>query len=186
MQRHLILTVCFLLRGALVISQDSIYVLHPVIGAIIDRNEKVEYLLFRDADDSTFNYGYIKYTEGNYCLNFYLAGDSFVARPIDTTEIQQYKINIEKLRAYYTFLQEKDSAGGSENEIKMMGSEAEGPYQIKNVLLDSYTIEMISDEARKNERLKRDAELEGLWKQGSNADNAGNYIDIDLRRKRRK
>jgi hypothetical protein len=186
MQRFPILFVYVILQGTLLFSQDSLYILHPVVGAIIDRKEKTEYVLFREVADTTFNYGYIRYADNKYYLNLFLIADSFTKREIDTSEIREYLTNIEKLAIYYRILQEEDSTRNTEKKIIMVESETGQPYQIKNKILDSYILEKISDDTRREGRLQDDAETQKLWKQGSNMDNAGNYIDIDYRRKRRK
>ena len=77
------------------ISQDSLFILHPILGEVIDKNEKKDYLLFPEIADSIFNYGYIQHAGNKYCLNSYLLSDSLLSRIIDTAEIQQYKINVE-------------------------------------------------------------------------------------------
>jgi hypothetical protein len=48
------------------------------------------------------------------------------------------------------------------------------------------TIESITNEVIVDERLKDDAEMFRLWKQGSNFDNAGMYIDFSYRKKKKK
>ncbi|MBN1416097.1 MAG: hypothetical protein JW973_13430 [Bacteroidales bacterium] len=52
------------------------------------------------------------------------------------------------------------------------------PYRVTNSTWE--------DEWRANQRLKDDAEVRILWRQGSNMDNAGSYIDFSHGKRRKK
>jgi hypothetical protein len=184
MQRFVYILVLICFKEMLSLSQDNIAVLHPVVGKIIDNNEKTHYLSFPEIEDTVFNYGYIRQSENNYCLKYHLLSGSVLSRIIDTAEIQQYRLNIEKLSAYYSYLLDSNSLRGSEMKLNII--EMNKPYTIKVPEPSMVTNSKWDDEYRANQRLKDDEEIRRLWRQGSNIDNAGNYIDFSYGKKRRK
>jgi len=167
------------------ISQDSLFVLHPVVGHFIDRSEKTYYLLFPEISSAKFDSGYIKPSGDQYCLVAHLLPDSILVIQLDTADIQIYKTNIDKLYAYYSGLLKIDSLSESEKVMKIIEMKNGGSYQMNNNLLNSGIIEMIENEVRIDARLRDDAEIRRLWKQGSNIDNGELFIDFDYLKKKK-
>ena len=58
--------------------------------------------------------------KGKYYLNSRLLSDSILIKQIDIAEINQYKINIDKLSEYYLNLSKKDSIKKSDKENKIL------------------------------------------------------------------
>jgi hypothetical protein len=104
---------------------------------------------------------------------------------LDTTDIQIYKTNIDKIYAYYSGLLKTDSLSESEKVIKIIEIKNGGSYQMNNNLLNPGLIETIDNEVRIDERLRDDAEIRRLWKKGSNVDNVEIYIDFDYLKKKK-
>ena len=109
MKRFIILINLILSLGFQCKSQDSLFVLHPIIGEIIDRNEKIDYLLFPEIKDSIFNYCSIKHEGDKYFVNSHLVSDSINIIQLNISEINQYQKNIDKLYDYYSSQPEEDS-----------------------------------------------------------------------------
>lgn len=59
-------------------SQSNIFVLHSVIGDTINKQEKKDYFLFPELNDSIFNYGQIHYKNGKYYLFVFSILDSII------------------------------------------------------------------------------------------------------------
>ncbi len=185
MQRLTLLIILLLFRGMSCISQDSVFVLHPVVGHFIDSSEKTYYLLFPEISSAKFDSGYIKPAGDQYCLVAHLLPDSMLVIQLDTTDIQIYKTNIDKLYAYYSGLLKIDSLSESEKVMKIIEIKNGGSTQMNNNLLNPAIIETIDNEVRIDGRLRDDAEIRRLWKQGSNVDNGELYIDFDYLKKKK-
>lgn len=164
------------------ISQDSIYILHPVIGEIIDRNEKTDYELFPEISNTRFEYSYIKKADGNFWLKSHVFSDSLVIRQLDTTEIHQLERNIaNKIACDPGLLNTKTGPG----DLRSVVVKPVEPDPANNPVIYPETIERINSEAISNARLRDDAELQKLWRHGSNSDNGSLYIDFSYRKKKK-
>lgn len=186
MRKYAVLALIILLAARPCRSQDSMHVLHPVVGHIIDQNEKMYYLLFPEISNDRFKLGYIKPAGENYFLVARLLNDSILTTKLDTSDIRKYRTNIGKLYAYYSELMKNDSITESEKVTKMVEVKNGGAYPLHSPLLNTGIQETIGDESRRDSRLQDDAELKKLWKQGSNIDNAGLYIDFGYVKKKKK
>lgn len=158
-------------------SQDNLFVLHPIIGEIIDRNEKIDYLLFPEINDSIFSYCQIKQVEDKFFVNSYLSSDSIIIVQLNVSEINQYQKNIDKLYDYYSSQPEADSL----NDLKVLILKEGNSFQIIDILID---YDKISNEARAEERMREDAERLRLQKQGG--ESSGVIIDFDYIRRNKK
>jgi len=164
MQKRIILLFFILLKLGYSYSQDSILVLHPVIGEIIDNFEKKKYLLFDEIEDADFNYALIKFSSNRYYLNLFRpdTNEPSVIQ-IDTSQIHQYYINVTKLNEYFFNLQNSDSIDISDIETKMK----EMKYYKKEInILDESLMDKIIEENIINERIKDDAETKELNEKG--------------------
>lgn len=177
MKRFVLLINLILLFGIQCKSQDSLFVLHPIVGEIIDRNEKIDYLLFPEINDSLFNYCQIKQVEEKFIVNSYFVSDSTVTILLNISDINQYQKNIDKLYDYYSRQPEVDSL----SNLKVLIQKEGNSFQIINIVIDNNNL---SNEARAEERLRDDAERLRLQKQGGEA--SGVIIDFDYIRKNKK
>jgi len=177
MKRFILLINLILSIGIQCKSQDSLFVLHPIVGEIIDRNEKIDYLLFPEINDSIFNYCQIKQVKDKFLANSYLVSDSIITVQLSISEINQYQKNIDKLYDYYSSQPEEDSL----SDLKVLILKEGNSFQIIDIAIDNNDI---SNEARAEERLRDDAERLRLQKQGGEA--SGVIIDFDYIRKNKK
>ena len=159
-------------------AQENIFVLHPILGDTIDAVEKTDYLLFPEINDSIFNYCIIKNRIGWFNVCVYLKEDSIITFQLDSSEINQYKVNIDKLYDYYSNL----TTGDSLKDLKILIYKEGKSFQIIDIAIDS---EKLSNEMRSIERWNEDAERLKLQQQG--ADLGGIYIEVDhIRNKKKK
>ncbi|MDQ1769791.1 hypothetical protein GQR60_08355 [Labilibaculum sp. A4] len=98
----------FILFGTLsVFAQKEVIILHPVVGDTIDLAEKQTYLLFADVDDSAYDYGQVMKEGDNYFLNVHSqSGEKLIE--VDQLKLEEYHTNIQKLLAYYSYLENPD------------------------------------------------------------------------------
>ena len=105
--KHLI-GFAFLLFPFLSFSQD-VYPLHPTVGDTIDRGEKLDYSLFANSPNDSFNFSVIKYLNSGFILikNRAFKGlDGSIKGYSDSTLLTQEQIieeqqKIQKINAYY-------------------------------------------------------------------------------------
>lgn len=177
MKRFIILISLILSLGIDCKSQESLFVLHPLVGEVIDRNEKIDYLLFPEINDSLFNYCQIKHVEDSYFVISHLVSDSVITIQLNNSEINQYNKNIDKLFDYYSSQPDEDTLINLKALILKEGNS----FQIVDITID---YDKLSNEARTEDRLRDDADRLRLQKQGSDA--GGLYIDFDYIRKKKK
>tara|TARA_B110000503_G_scaffold140297_1_gene230760 strand:- start:3108 stop:3635 length:528 start_codon:yes stop_codon:yes gene_type:complete len=111
--KHLI-GFAFLLFPFLSFSQD-VYPLHPTVGDTIDRDEKLDYSLFANSPNDSFNFSVIKYLNSGFILikNRAFKGlDGSIKGYSDSTLLTQEQIieeqqKIQKINAYYKYLAEE-------------------------------------------------------------------------------
>ncbi len=161
-------------------TQDTLLILHPVVGDTIDKNDKIDFSLFPEIDNSTFAYCFIKYSEKKFYLNSYTLAGPVSARPIDTTEIRQYMNNINILVDYYANEIKRDSIKNNENPSLSLNDRKPSPNP--NIISHD-TRNKIKFEMYQNERLKSDAERMKLNKQGS--DIFGNGMRVEWSKRKR-
>lgn len=154
--KQLIVFLIAVLVGFHSYAQSNIYVLHPLVGDTIDNNEKLNYLLFKNINDSDFRYGVITHTNEAYLLKVCSADNSVSIFQIDSTELKQYAEKLDKVAAYYANEGKKDSI---KNNPKL--KEDENDPQLKNLnstLINQQSKNRILKEARTQTRMKEDAE----------------------------
>lgn len=88
-------------------AQNNAIIIHEALGDIIDIKEKTRYLLFPEIADSIYDYSTILSNDSNYIVYTHLLNNTFQQRIIDTTELNHYFTNIEKLEAYYRYMDNK-------------------------------------------------------------------------------
>jgi hypothetical protein len=177
MKRFIILINLILSIGIQCRSQDSLFVLHPLVGDVIDRNEKIDYLLFPEINDSLFSYCQIKQVEERFFVISHLVSDSVITIQLNISEINQYNKNIDKLHEYYSSQPDEDTLINLKALILKEGNS----FQIIDITIDS---DKLSNETRAEDRLRDDADRLRLQKQGSDA--GGIYIDFDYIKKKKK
>ncbi|MFA9371169.1 MAG: hypothetical protein ACERIH_05625 [Labilibaculum antarcticum] len=105
--KNLIVNILFLISSLSAFAQKEVVILHPVVGDTIDLAEKQTYLLFSDVDDSTYDFGQIVKEGDNYFLNVHSqSGEQLLE--VDQLKLQEYHTNIQKLLAYYSYLENPD------------------------------------------------------------------------------
>jgi hypothetical protein len=172
-----------LFSGMVCLPQDSIYILHPAIGEIIDRYEKTGFNLFPEIATSKFEYSYIQQTGETFWLNSHVYPDSLIIQQLDTAEIHQLTREIEIMAAENPGLIKVHTGKESYRSVVVKPPETD---QSSHKILYPETIERIGSETISNERLKDDAENQRLWRQGSNMDNNSMVIDFSYRKKKKK
>jgi hypothetical protein len=180
-------TMTFLLILSLMgsaVAQDSLFILHPVIGDIIDRYEKNNFNLFPEVSGSRFEYSYIKQDGNQYWLKSHLFPDSLVIRQLDTSEIRQLINHVNVMIATNPALTKtgKQDPGEEAKSVVVKTNEAS---QTSNTIIYPNDIESISDEATTNQRLKEDAERRNHVEQGTSIEGDGLYIDFSKRKKKK-
>jgi hypothetical protein len=148
-------------------AQDSIYILHPILGEFIDSTEKKDYYLFPEIVDTSFNYGFINKIEDVYFLNVVLFHkDSLYVKKIDTSELFQYKINIEKIHNYYLKLSSKDSISNYDGK-GLRRDIINNRQNINNdILINNANTNKIKGDINKIQQVNYDMESAKLRKQG--------------------
>ncbi len=163
------------------LSQDTLLILHPVVGDTIDKNDKIDFSLFPEIDNSTFKHCFIKYSAKKFYLNSFTLTGSSAIRPIDTTEIRQYMKNIDILVDYYASEIKRDSAERAGKVTLNLNNP--NPNNVNPRLISNDTRNKIIYEMYQNERLKADAERMKLDKQG--LDVLGNGMRVEWSRRKR-
>ncbi|MBN2596004.1 hypothetical protein [Labilibaculum sp.] len=105
--KNLIASILFLIGSISAFAQKQVVILHPVVGDTIDLAEKQTYLLFADVDDSAFDYGQVIKEGDNYFLDVHSqSGEKLIK--VDQLKLEEYHTNIQKLLAYYSYLENPD------------------------------------------------------------------------------
>lgn len=91
-------------------AQEQIYVLHPVLGDTIDRNEVEKYYLFKDYTLDSVDY-FILYKNKEFFTLIGMSDNATVVnRKLSNEEVLLKKEQVEKLNNYYISEQKKDSS----------------------------------------------------------------------------
>lgn len=162
--------------------QDSLFVLHPLVGDTIDRNEKLNYLLFPQITDSDFKYCTLSHSENGYFVNTTKIDSSATVNQIDSTEINQTVARLDKVMDYYLNQEQNDSIKNAQKKtLDLLGQPSN--FKMDN-LLGEDTKERIFQEVRSENRIKDDAERLEYNKQGTDLFGSGAKIQFFKRRKK--
>ena len=153
-------------NGMLCISQDSIYILHPAIGEIVDRNAKTYYTFFPEVSKSKSEYVYIKQAGDSFGFKSYLYHDSLIIRQLDTSKIHWNERNIIKMVDYYPNLQNTYTNGEPGRELKSIVIKDNGSYYVNKTILEPGLIERLKFEYIYKERSQEMIEYSKTRKQG--------------------
>ncbi len=178
MRLYYLIAVYFLYQLS-VFSQDKVVALHPAVGDTIEFTEKKMYFLFPEIEDTDFNNGQI-FTGKN---GFYLVcgtKSSKIIHNIDPVAFNQYRLNIEKLYAYYISSTNADTLNISTNELKSLSA-------VPHInLINAEMLENLPKESRRYQYLKNEAEKLGLW--GEDKENyikTSGYIELFSTKKKK-
>lgn len=139
----------FLLFPFFSFAQD-VYPLHPTVGDTIDRDEKLDYSLFENSPNDSFNFSVIKYLNSGFILienKAFKRSDGSILNYNDSTVLTQNQIieeqqKIQKINAYYKYLAEEAKKPKKEEYKKL---EKKIPVRFDGP---------ISDQMRKENRMK--------------------------------
>ena len=163
--------------------QDPLFVLHPLVGDTIDRNEKLNYLLFPQITDSDFKYCTLTHSEKGYFVNTTKIDCSSTVNQADSTEINQTRARLDKVVAYYLNQEQNDSIKNAHKEkLELLGQPSN--FKMDNIVGED-TKERIFKEVRSENRMKDDAERFENNKQGTDLFGSGAQIQFFKRRKQR-
>ncbi|MCU4176578.1 hypothetical protein [Carboxylicivirga sp. N1Y90] len=109
------------------ISAQSIVQLHPVVGDTISNSEKVAFYLFPEITDTCFVRGVILHQDSAFKVSIVEKHKATYDLAIDSTMLQRYQQNIEKLTVYYSQLQMTDSLGQKQALLSDDLSTKKGP-----------------------------------------------------------
>jgi hypothetical protein len=146
-------------------AQDTIFVLHQVVGDTIEKSEKLEFDLFPEIDKTNFKICFIKYSSNKYYLNSFTLTDSLIIRQLDTIEIKKSIEKINKLIDFYTYEAENDSLKKSKkNQLDVNNKNSN--LVDWNIVNNGKRSKIVNELKLKN-RLKDDAERLKNYKQGT-------------------
>ena len=149
MKKFIVFLLLFVVKSGTTFSQDTIFILHPSVGTIIDKYEKMNYLLFPEIKDTSFQYCYIKPLKGKYGLFSYFRNDSLSITKIDSLDLSQYQTYISKLDEYYSNKSKPDT-------LQSIDKKNIEFYNFKHDNLNPDMLKDIKNESIRNARLKED------------------------------
>ncbi len=159
-------------------AQENIISLHPVVGDTINIKEKKDFLLFPDIPDSGFSYAVIKNKQGDYYVCSYY-NTEYKEKQIDTTTMDQYYINVEKLSAYYSNQKSEDKGLESMN-IKRLDP-VDKRITTGDIIISPETRKKIGYESARYRGLNNSANDMGITGQEKkDYINSGGYYEIKL------
>jgi hypothetical protein len=155
-------------------AQHTLFALHPLVGDTIDKTEKMNYFLFPSIKNDNFKYCYIIQSNDHFFVNSYTLSDSINIRQIDTTEIRQYIVNIDKFHAFYLNRAKNDSL----KKNKKLDLNFKDPISNYNngQLVGEQSRERIMKEVNRDNRMKSDVERANQTKQGSDLFGGGAHF----------
>lgn len=139
--------------------QAQTIILHPVVGDTIDLTEKKAYLLFPQFADSSFQHAWIEKKDGIMNLHSCLKGE-IVTSVIDTLEMAECRMNIEKLSAFYASQGQTDSTTNLSGSIIIKNKTTVS--EKRNYELSPEMMDKIKREARRYAELNHEAQMQGL------------------------
>jgi len=133
--------------------------LHPVVGDTISNSEKVAFYLFPEITDTCFVEGLIFYQDSAYTVRISEKYKGAYELAMDSTQLQAYKQNIEKLIHYYSSLQVSDSIA----EKQALLSNGLSTNKAPEYRLNAEERKQLVKESRRYLRKKDKAEDLGIW-----------------------
>ena len=117
-------------------AQNDLFILHPLVGDTIDKNEKLNYFLFPKISNENFKYCFITHSDNQFFVNSHYVNDSVSIQLVDTIELRQYIVNFNKFVAYNLNKGEQDSL----NKAKVLNHDFKdnnGPYKKNRTIFTS-------------------------------------------------
>lgn len=129
-------------------AQIAIYPLHPSIGDTLSQIEKLDYSLFPDIPNQTYDFGFITFEENNYVLNVLQKDKDSTKIILTQSMVVEAQQNIEKVNQYYRLKATLDSTKRSS-----------GPTLEKKapILFNESMNDEMRKQARMDWRMKQDA-----------------------------
>ncbi len=182
--KQFIIIIFGLIFSADCFAQNTLFALHPLVGDTIDKAEKMNYYLFPSIKNDDFEYCYITQSDDQFFVNSYTLNDSISIQQIDTSEIKQYKVNLDKFVAFYLNRAKNDSLKRAEKiDLYFNGV---NPNYNNEQLVGEQSRERISKEVRRDNRMQSDAERAGRIKQGSDIFDGGAHFEFFSTGKKKK
>lgn len=166
------------------LAKDDLFVLHPLVGDTIDKAEKINYFLFPSIKNDDFKYCYIIRSNDQFFLNLHTLSDSVSIRQIDTTEINQYIVNLDKFLAFYLNKAKKDSLKLSKKLD--LNFNPDNPTYNNVQLVGEQSRERIIKEVEVDNRMQTDLERANRTKEGLDLDGGGAYFQFKIKNKKKK
>lgn len=138
-------------------AQTAVYPLHPSIGDTLSQVEKLDYSLFPEISNQTFDFAFITFEKGNYVLNVHekdSVNQEVILTQAMVVEAQQ---NIQKINQYYRLKATLDSSK-QQSDVQL---EKKAP-----ILFNESMNEEMRKQARMDWRLKEDARRMKEFEQG--------------------
>ncbi len=151
------LFLCFFILVSTVVS-GQMFVLHPVLGDTISREEKINYLLFPEIDDTVFNYAIVDSIESTVIVKVE-TNSGLLELSLTEQEVQTYRANISKLAAFYTNDEE-------ESVTKSVLIKKDSTVSMKGAFIGEKQQEQINKQVKRDMRLQNDNERQEMYKQG--------------------
>jgi len=148
-----------LLTLSMGINAQSTVQLHPVVGDTISNSEKVAFYLFPEITDTCFVQGVILHQDSAFKVSIVEKHKAAYDLAIDSTMLQRYQQNIEKLTVYYSQLQMTDSLGQKQALLSDNLSTKKGP----EYRLNDEERKQLLRESRRYLRKKDKAEDLGIY-----------------------
>jgi hypothetical protein len=152
-------------NGMQCISQDSIYILHPVSGEILGMNEVTYYNLFQEISNAKFEDSYMEQAADTW-LKSYFSPDFLLIGQLDTSEIYWFERNNIKIAAYYLDFFKIYTKSEPGMELKSLIIKDNNSFQINYNILDPRIIERLRFEYIYNERAQEMINFCKVRKQG--------------------
>jgi hypothetical protein len=153
------------------------------VGDTINRNEKLNYLLFQDISDSDFKYCTLTHSKGGYFIHTCTIDDSVSIRQVDSTEIREAIVKLDKVMEYYSAQAKQDSLKKAKKLI-LDFKDKDSNFKIDNIVGED-SKERIFKEVRSENRIKDDAERLENHKNGTELMTGNGRIEFYKRRKKR-
>ncbi|WP_075591539.1 hypothetical protein [Labilibacter marinus] len=140
------------------VNAQKLVQLHPMVGDTIDATEKMVFYLFPEITDSIFEQGIIYRQNSDYNVNIKLVGQETYKVGIDSTVLNEYQQNIEKLAMYYSNLAEPDTTNLSDLNSVRLSAKLNPEFN-----LTAEQRKKLVKDSRRYWRKKDKAEDIGLW-----------------------
>jgi hypothetical protein len=153
------------------------------VGDTIDRKEKLSYLLFVNINESDFKYCTITHSTDGYFAHTRTIDDSVAIKQVDSTEIREAIVKLDKVMEYYS-AQEKQDSIKKAKKLSLDFKEKDSNFKIDNIVGEDAK-DRIFKEVRSENRMKGDAERLELREQGTERLTGSGRIEFYKRRKKR-